>query len=329
MARIRSVHPGQATDEDFLELSVEAKLATILIRCEADDNGVFEWKPKTLKARLFPADDVDMASILSEMEANRQVASYELEGRKYGVIRNFRRYQRPKKPNSVYPFPERFRKYAGFKDDDSPTGDEPDGDNATTVPQQYGTTSEFPPQMEDEGGRREEVEASSLRSEEPAPAEEPPAKAKPAIGDLKAEDFLAYAEKHAPCVEVARELEKFRNWSRQNGKRHKDAAAGFRNWLIKAEEMARERGARPPARANGAAHAAADPLEAARRYTADWPPIRWDRLVGGFKDRPTYWLDEAGPKPNEPGCIAPREILAAHGFGSDAAPRAGEAEGTP
>lgn len=326
MARIRSVHPGQATDEDFLELSVEAKLATILIRCEADDNGVFEWKPKTLKARLFPADDVDMAAILSEMEANRQVTSYELEGRKYGVIRNFRRYQRPKKPNSVYPFPERFRKYAGFKDDDAPTSDEPDDDNGAPVHHQFGTVTEFPPQMEDEGGRREEVGASSLRSEEPAPAEEPPAKAKPAIGDLKAEDFLAYAAEHAPCVEVARELEKFRNWSRQNGKRHKDAAAGFRNWLIKAEEMARERGARAPTRANGKPHQAADPLDAARHYTQHWFPIQWERLVAGFKEKPTYWLDAAGPKPNEPGCIAPREILERHGFradgSSDAATRA-------
>ncbi len=53
MARIRSIHPGQATDEDFVQCSPFARLLAIFVRNEADDHGVFKWKPVTLKMRIF------------------------------------------------------------------------------------------------------------------------------------------------------------------------------------------------------------------------------------------------------------------------------------
>ena len=64
MARIRSVHPGLFTDESFMSASPLARIVMIGVWTEADDNGVFEWKPLTLKARLLPADNADMAAIL-------------------------------------------------------------------------------------------------------------------------------------------------------------------------------------------------------------------------------------------------------------------------
>ena len=43
--------------------------------------------------------------------------------------------------------------------------------------------------------------------------------------DLKATDYQANG------INVSLELDKFRDWSKAHGKRHKDAAAAFRNWL--------------------------------------------------------------------------------------------------
>ncbi len=106
MARIRSIHPGQWTDEGFVQLSPWARLLAIGLRNEADDNGIFEWKPLLLKMRLFPADTVEIAPLLVELVEHKQIEHYEVRNRGYGCIRNFRKYQSPKKPRAVHPLPE-------------------------------------------------------------------------------------------------------------------------------------------------------------------------------------------------------------------------------
>ena len=62
MARIRSLHPGQWTDEAFVAVSPLARLLALGLRNEADDEGVFPWKPVTLRMRLLPADNATSAS---------------------------------------------------------------------------------------------------------------------------------------------------------------------------------------------------------------------------------------------------------------------------
>ena len=61
MARIRSVHPALFTDESFVSLSDSAQIFWVGLWCEADDQGVFEWKPLTLKMRTRPAGSVKEA----------------------------------------------------------------------------------------------------------------------------------------------------------------------------------------------------------------------------------------------------------------------------
>jgi len=147
MSRIRSIHPGFFTDEDMVQVSRDARLLFLGLGVEADDKGTFEWKLTTIKMRLFPADHVDIDTLLAELVSIDAVSSYEIDGRKYGAIRNFRKYQRPKKPNDVHPMPDQFRTYVGL----GAVSSEP-------VPQQFGTGSEIAPQMEDGGedvrGRR-------------------------------------------------------------------------------------------------------------------------------------------------------------------------------
>ena len=105
MARIRSVHPGLFTDEAFAAVSMARRVLFIGLWCEADDLGVFEWKALTLKMRIFPGDAVDVASMLSELEARDMIRAFDHDGKQYGAIRNFGRYQRPKSPKAIYPRP--------------------------------------------------------------------------------------------------------------------------------------------------------------------------------------------------------------------------------
>ena len=153
MARIRSVHPGFWSDETMVCLRVETRLFLIGLWNECDDQGAFEWKPLGLKMRIFPADNFDVAVMLSELEAADVVKSYEMGGRKYGVVRNFGKFQRPKKPNSIHLMPAELRTYAGL----SPSSSEP-------VPHQFPTSPEKSSQMEDGGGIGGEEERAKPRA---------------------------------------------------------------------------------------------------------------------------------------------------------------------
>lgn len=166
MARIRSVHPGFFTDEDLVSVSAFARLLFIGLGVEADDKGVFEWKPLTLKMRVFPADNVEIAELLEELAGANCIAMYEIDGRKYGAIRNFRKHQRPKTPNDVHPISDDFRKYVALPDTIS--------DTPPANPKPFPPKGEKPPQMEDGGCKGKEK--SSGFSEDKKPVRTSPKK---------------------------------------------------------------------------------------------------------------------------------------------------------
>lgn len=153
MPRIRSVHPGLWTDERFASVSPLARLLFIGIWTECDDAGSFEWSPVKLKMRVLPADNADAGELLAELEAAGCIMSYELDGRQLGAVRNFTKYQRPKKPNSTYPQTDEVRNYCSGK--------------AEPVRNQLPTGGEKAPQMEDGGGSTEAKEASAVPALDP------------------------------------------------------------------------------------------------------------------------------------------------------------------
>ena len=171
MARIRSIHPGLFTDEAFMELTVECPLAAPLLMglwCEADDNGAFAWKPLTLKARCLPATDLRIEPLLERLVQGRFVKRFEIAGSAIGVVRNFGKFQRPKKPKAIHAVSEEMRAYAGFGAADAPedSSEAEDDGGSEPVPNRYGTGSELCPQREEGGGKREEID-----SPPPPPAE--------------------------------------------------------------------------------------------------------------------------------------------------------------
>ncbi|MEA2914462.1 MAG: hypothetical protein QOJ15_6543 [Bradyrhizobium sp.] len=176
MARIRSVHPGLFKDEAFMELSMAARVLVIGIWTLADDHGVFEWKPRLIRAEVFPSDNVEIEPLLDELIAQHCIQRFNNSGRTYAVIRNFCLYQRPRMPSYRHPFPRDVSNYAGIErrkaeelvqassrkpsskttDDDSP---------AAGLPQPNGSPTEKSPHRRGEKGRGREEESQTDRSE--------------------------------------------------------------------------------------------------------------------------------------------------------------------
>ncbi len=105
MARIRSTHAEQWVDDQFVTCSPLGRLLAIGVRNFADDNGAFEWKPIKMKMQILPADNCDINGLLDELLQSNQIIKYSVNGGEYGLIRNFRKYQKPKKPSCKFPKP--------------------------------------------------------------------------------------------------------------------------------------------------------------------------------------------------------------------------------
>ncbi len=108
MARIRSIKPDFWTNEKVLECSPIARLLFIGMWNFADDTGRLQFSPKTLKAQIFPSDDLtfaDIARMIDELSSNGLLLVYYVEDIGYLSIIgwNHQKIDRPQK--SKYPPP--------------------------------------------------------------------------------------------------------------------------------------------------------------------------------------------------------------------------------
>lgn len=150
MSRIRSIHPGLWTDEAFVTLSPLARLLYIGMWNECDDKGLFAWSPLKLKMRVLPADNADPSELLTEMQGAGLVLHYVHGDKAYGVVRNFAKYQRPKKPNDIHPASAEILLFAGMDTEQATL-------LASPVPNQFHTGGENAPQREEGGGNGSSV----------------------------------------------------------------------------------------------------------------------------------------------------------------------------
>jgi len=96
MPKIRALHPGIWTDVTLGECSRDARLFYMGLWTVADDAGVFEWHEKLLKSQIFPFDDnLNVGKLLTELEHKNRVVSFIHSGKKYGLVQNFTKYQKP------------------------------------------------------------------------------------------------------------------------------------------------------------------------------------------------------------------------------------------
>lgn len=129
MARIRTVKPEFWTSEQVMDCSTTARLAFIGMWNFCDDAGIHPASAKTLKAEVFPADDImagDVQVLVDELKANGLIIEYEVAGKPYWQVTGWY-HQKIEKPNFKHPKPE-FRQPI---DDHSPTDRRPIDDHST------------------------------------------------------------------------------------------------------------------------------------------------------------------------------------------------------
>lgn len=101
--RIRTVKPTLFQHGDLYDLEestgsgggprLPIRLAFIGLFGYTDCEGRFEWKPRELKVNILPYDDADFGAILEALERGGFIVSYEVEGKKYGLIPTFLDHQ--------------------------------------------------------------------------------------------------------------------------------------------------------------------------------------------------------------------------------------------
>ena len=156
MARIRSIHPALFTDEAFVGLSMPARVLLLGIWTEADDQGVFDWKPVTLKMRIMPVDNVDVAALLAELQESDVIRKFDQDGRDFGAVRNFCKFQRPKTPKYRPIKRPKVREYVAST--------YPAPEIEQVDPDPFPQNGEIASQMEEEGGREGEKKEPSSAS---------------------------------------------------------------------------------------------------------------------------------------------------------------------
>lgn len=231
MSRIRSVHPGLWTDERFVSLSIPARLLFIGLWNECDDQGSFAWSPITIKMRLAPIDAIEVPALLSEMVEAGVVIRYEQDGRSYGAVRNFCRFQRPNKPNSTYPQTPEVQEYVGSGSRSTGGGSQPVGDL-------FGSGSVKSGQRERIGEEGKGEERTGGDEDARGRATALPEDFTPVLTDRARETVSRWTE-----GVYERELEQFRDHHRAKGSRMKDWQAAFRTWITNAEKFRGDRNA--------------------------------------------------------------------------------------
>jgi hypothetical protein len=133
MARIRTIKPEFWTAEQVMECSPIARLLFIGMWNFCDDGGNHPASCKTLKAEVFPGDDLTtlaIAELIRELIDNALVAEYESGGKRYWHVTGWH-HQKIEKPNSKHPKPpsgELPRPVA----EHSPTNDRPVAEDSAT-----------------------------------------------------------------------------------------------------------------------------------------------------------------------------------------------------
>lgn len=217
MAKIRGIKPDFWTDEDIADLSIPARLLFIGMWTHACDNGHLDDKPRQLKMKVFPADDIDISPLLVELVQARRIV------REDGTITipKFAFHQRPHKrwwttcdlPLCTVP-DGAGQPWKRSKNDGSPRGD----NGGATVGQ--------PHDVEGDGDGDGELHPSDVvaaGAAKPKRATQRPSDFRPS------EAHVALASERG--VDLHAEWAKFCDWCDANGKTYKDWPAALRNWI--------------------------------------------------------------------------------------------------
>jgi len=145
-----------------MELSPIARLAFVGMWNFCDDQGVHPASAKTLKAEVFPADDIpasDVQAMVDQMIQQGLIKVFESAGKPYWWVTGWN-HQKIDKPTNKYPKPD-------FSATDQP----PVSDNSASPRLVVGEPS--PPEGKGKEGKGKEVNPTSLRDVPPLDSAKP------------------------------------------------------------------------------------------------------------------------------------------------------------
>ena len=98
MARKRLISPEFFTHPDLYEAEVRSgglplRLAFAGLWCQADRAGRFAWVPRVLQLHILPFDQVDFEAVLESLEREGFIVRYVVDGKAFGAIPSFSRWQ--------------------------------------------------------------------------------------------------------------------------------------------------------------------------------------------------------------------------------------------
>jgi hypothetical protein len=171
MARIRTIKPEFWASEQIMECSRNARLLFIGLWNFCDDAGRAPWKPRQIKAQVFPGDDDvtsdDVLGWLRELSANGLIMRYVHDDAEFFAVTGWhhQRIDKPQKPK--YPAPV--------------------CDHSTNNPRP------LPPDRKGREGIGEEGSVADAReAEAPEPKPEPPAPAAPSQAALRWDGYAVW-----------------------------------------------------------------------------------------------------------------------------------------
>jgi hypothetical protein len=106
MARIRTIKPSFFKNEDLAELQFTVRLFYIGLWTQADREGKLEFRPKRLKAEIFPYDNINVEDMLTRLQSAGFIEIYGVGDLKVIQILNFLKHQCPniREPKSELPY---------------------------------------------------------------------------------------------------------------------------------------------------------------------------------------------------------------------------------
>lgn len=91
--RKRMIAPGFWENEDLGTGPLENQMLFAGLWCLADREGRFPWKPKLIRAKVFPYRAIKVEPILDFLREKKFIRFYSVDGEHYGDIPNFKEYQ--------------------------------------------------------------------------------------------------------------------------------------------------------------------------------------------------------------------------------------------
>ncbi len=253
MARIRNIKPEFFRHEALQDLEAAHPGAYIMLTyialwTQSDKNGVFAWKPRTMRLDILPFLQIDIEKNLQILLEAGYIQTFENQENKYGFIPTFTRHQ-------VLPTKE---KIAPSKYPPPPGTAPAQSQHITGIPEEGIRKKEEGRGRADNAPAHEE-ENSNQKNETPTPHPEPFTAAHTAIrewarpDDFKALRDIAAEIRYDPTIHgpVADEVLKFTAYY-LDPRRHPDDRTAFqadpvhffqqriRKWLLDAKNLNRQ-----------------------------------------------------------------------------------------